>query len=383
MKIGILGTHCTQFGELWDKSLEDLLAEAQLGSLNDAKIEASEIDEIFVSNMCASMTVGQQNLGALSSEILNLHIPGTTIEGACASGGLALRMGALSILSGLSKIVMVVGAEKMTDTSPSLATTSLVQAASEESEQLHGATFPGLMAMVTRAYVKEYNIAPEELASVGVKNHLHGYENKHAHIRKKISIEQVLSSPVIADPLRLLHCSPVSDGAAAIILCSEDVARAHKKSVFLAGFGQGSDTLRIQKRKSLTEFRSTQVATQAALSLANISIKNVDFLEVHDAFSAIELISLEDLGIFPRGTAGKETLLGKTKIDGSIPVNPSGGLKSKGHPVGATGISQAVEVVRQLEQKSDHNQLENIRIGMCHNLGGSGSTATVHIFTKE
>ena len=174
MKVGILGTYCTKFGELWNKSLEDLLAEAQLGAICSAKIKASEIDEIFVSNMCSSMTVRQQNLGALATEILNLNIPATTIEGACASGGLALRAGVMSVLSGMSKVVMVVGAEKMTDVLPTITASSLAQAASEESEQIHGATFPGLMAMVTRAYSNQYNISTKQLASVSVKNHEYG-----------------------------------------------------------------------------------------------------------------------------------------------------------------------------------------------------------------
>ena len=383
MKVGILGTHCTKFGELWNKSLEDLLAEAQLGAICSAKINPQEIDEVFVSNMCSSMTVGQQNLGALATEILNLKVPATTIEGACASGGLALRAGVMSILSGLSKIVMVVGAEKMTDVLPTVATSSLAQAASEESEQIHGATFPGLMAMVTRAYSNQYNISTEQLASVSVKNHEHGYSNNLAHVCKKITIDDVEKSPMIADPLRLLHCSPVSDGAAAIILCSEDVAKALGKTTYLIGSGQASDTLRLQRRQSITEFRSTQIAAQTAMKMARVSIMDIDIVEVHDAFSAVELISLEDLGFFPHGTAGIPTYNGETRHGGKLPVNLSGGLKSKGHPVGATGISQAIEIINQLEGTSKHNQANNATIGMSHNLGGTGSTAAVHIFAKE
>ena len=383
MKVGILGTYCTKFGELWNKSLEDLLAEAQLGAICSAKIKASEIDEIFVSNMCSSMTVRQQNLGALATEILNLNIPATTIEGACASGGLALRAGVMSVLSGMSKVVMVVGAEKMTDVLPTITASSLAQAASEESEQIHGATFPGLMAMVTRAYSNQYNISTKQLASVSVKNHEYGYYNNLAHVRKKITIDDVEKSPIIADPLRLLHCSPVSDGAAAIILCSEDILKAHKKSTYIIGSGQASDTLRLQKRQSITEFRSTQIAAQIALKMAHVSIADIDIIEVHDAFSAVELISLEDLGFFSRGTAGISTDNGETSNGGKLPVNLSGGLKSKGHPVGATGISQAIEIINQLEGTSAHNQTNNATIGMSHNLGGTGSTATVHIFAKE
>ena len=382
MKIGILGTYCTKFGELWDKNLEDLLAEAMLGVIKNSNITTKDINEIFVGNMCSGLFANQLNLGAMATEILGIHVASTVVEGACASGSVALRAGIQAIESGSAKIVLVVGAEKMTDVDTATFTAGLSSAASEEWEQLHGVTFPGVFGLISRAYMNKYGLTRKQMASSSVRNHKNGVLNPIAHIRKKITIDNVINAPMVADPLTLLDCSPISDGAAAIILCSPEIAEQNKKNVFIIGSGQASDTLCISKRTTLTSLHATKIAAQNAYKQANCKPENIDVAEVHDGFSIAEIIGLEDLGFCKPGTAGKEIESGNTDLNSKISINPSGGLKSKGHPVGATGIAQAVEIVNQLDGTCKERQVKNATIGLTHNVGGSGSTVCVHVLKK-
>ena len=380
MKIAVLGVGCTKFGELWDKSLLDLLGQSQLLALNDSNILPSQIDAIFTGNMCADSLVGQQNLGVAASNLLNLSVPSVRVEAACASGAAALSAGINALMSGQAEVVLVNGVEKMTDASIADITKSLMTAAAGELEAFVGATFPALSALIARAYICEFGVERKHLAAISVKNHFNGSLNPIAHIQKKIDLKTVLNAPMVADPLSLLDCSPMSDGAASIVLATENFAKKHfgKKSkfhpVFITASASATDTLALADRESLIECKATRLAAQKAFKQANITHKNVDVLEVHDAFTVAEMIALEDLGFCKKGQA--------KNLDGSLNVNPSGGLKSRGHPVGATGIAQVVEIVQQLQGRCGERQVKHAKIGLCHNMGGIGSNVFVHILRQ-
>ncbi len=372
MKIAVIGASCTKFGELWDKSLQDLLAESQIKALQDAKIKPEQIDAIFTGNMCAGIFSGQLHLGAMATEILNINCPSNVIEGACASGGLALRAGIMTIKSGQAQVVLVNGVEKMTDLDPQQITTGLMAAANIEQELFAGATFPGLNALIARAYMHKLGLTRKQLAQVSINNHKNAILNPLAHFQKEITIQTVLNSQIIADPLTVFDCAPISDGAASLILSTPEFAKKHfkkspEKIIYITGSGQATDTLSLSKRESLIEFKANQIAAKKAYEIASIIPNDVDVAELHDAFTITQIISMHDLGFE------------KTKPC----VNPSGGLKAKGHPVGATGISQAYEIVMQLRNECGPRQVKNAKIGLTQNMGGCGSTSVVHIFSRE
>jgi acetyl-CoA C-acetyltransferase len=384
MKIPVLGVASTKFGELWDSSLQDLMAQAQLAAVADAGISPRDIQAIFVGNMLAEKFEGQAHLGGMAAQNLNLNVPSIRIECACASGGAALSAGVISILSGLYDVILVIGAEKMTDTPTNAVTSGLMGAALYQTEHFAGATFPGLFALVTRLYIQKYGLTQEQLAAVSIKNHFNATLNPLAQFSKKISMEDVLKSPIVADPLRLIDCSPVSDGACAMIISSYDFAKKlGKAGVNIIGLGVATDTLDLASRDELTSFKATKLAVQRAYKISGIGPKDINIAEVHDAFTMSEIIALEDLGFFQPGTAGFATLDGKTALNGQFPVNTSGGLKAKGHPVGASGLSQAVEIVNQLRGVCGSRQVTDPKIGLSHSMGGVGTTSIIHIFQKD
>lgn len=382
MKIGIIGVGATKFGELWRYGIKDLLAESQLLALEDAGLSEKDINMIVTGNMCSSTFSGQSHLGSMASEILNINVPSIRVEAACASGSVAIRQGIHAINSGEAEIVMVNGVEKMTDVQTRQATTGLMGAGDEEWEGTQGLTFCGLYAMMARAYMHKYSLTREQLALVSVKNHKHATLNPIAHFHNEITVDQVINSSIIADPLTLLDCSPITDGSASIILASEEVAKRFEKPIWIIGSGQANDTLSLHGRKSLTEITATTQAVQRALSQAKIGIDKVDVTEVHDCFSIAEVMAIEDLGLIPRGEAGKIMEEGQTYFDGKIPINSCGGLKACGHPIGATGIKQAWEIVKQLRGDAGKRQVKGAQIGLTHNVGGTGSTVVVHVFSR-
>jgi acetyl-CoA C-acetyltransferase len=388
MKIAVLGASCTQFGELWDKSLRDLLAESQLKALIDAQLKSSDIGAIYTGTMCAGMVAGQLHVGAMAADIIHSHSPSMTVEGACASGGLALRAGIAAIESGFAEVVLVNGVEKMTDVPAHYITQVLMGAADEEREHFIGATFPGLNALITRAYMHTFGLTRQQLAAVSVKNHQHATHNPLAQFPKTITIEDVINAPMVADPLTVLDCAPVSDGAASLILSSQDFAKYYmrknpdKKIVYIIGSGQGSDSIALASREKLIEFKANKIAAYQAYKLAKVECDQVNIVELHDAFSINEIVALEDLGFFPQGSAGLATEQGVTSMAGRLPVNPSGGLKAKGHPVGASGVAQAYEMVMQLRGTAGKRQIKDAQIGLTHSMGGCGITVVVHIFQK-
>ena len=377
MKIPVLGVGCTAFGQLWHESLANLLAQSQMKALKDARINASEIDLLIVANMGAELWNRQGHVGALAADVLGVSIPTLRIESACASGGAALATGVMAIMSGTARTVMISGVEKMTDVDPAVITSGLMSACRQDAECLTGASFASLFALVTNNYFYHYGINRKHLAAISVKNHAHALHNPLAHLRKKITIEQVMQSSMVADPLSLFDCSPISDGAATIILGNGS------GRVNIIASAQATDAMVMASRPTLTSFAATKTAAQRAYAQAGIGSEAVNVAEVHDAFTMAEIIALEDLGFYLTGTTGQATLDGQTTIGGIQPINTSGGLKAKGHPIGATGIAQAVEIVLQLRREAGARQVKDARIGLTHNMGGIGTTVAVHIFERS
>lgn len=365
MNITILGEYITNFGELWDKSLIELFEEAITGVIKNSNLDPSEIDAIYVANMGAGILENQLHLGALVSSLLPHHPPSMRIEAACASGGLATVVAQQALFSGRYQTVLVIGAEKMTDVSSSAATEFLTSAADVNRE--YGSTFPILYSLLTLAHMQKFSTTREMLSGVSSKNHTHALSNPHAQFHKIFSIQDIGRSEVIADPIRLLDCSPVSDGAAAVILTTR-VNNGPK----ILGFGHACDSLTLADRHSLTQLDATVSAAKQAYDSAHLTPQDIKMAEVHDCFTIGEILAIEDLGFFSKGQGGPATLKMDTTYKGKIIINPSGGLKACGHPVGATGIKQIAFISDQIRQQA-------IDIGLTQNIGGSGATAVVHI----
>jgi len=383
--VAVIGVGQTKFDEHWEKSLRDLSTEAGVAAINDAGIEGKDVEALFIGNMSGGRFVGQEHLAALAADQAGLNpIPATRVEGACASGALAFRKAYLSILSGEYDVVIAAGAEKMTDIKGPDAIAALMGAGDNEWESSIGLTFAGLYALMARAHMHEFGTTQEQLAMFSVNNHKNAVLNEKAQFRKEITVDDVLKSPIIADPLHLLDCSPITDGAAVVVLASEDAVKKLdvEKPVWVLGSGQASDTLALHDRKSLTELLATKVAARKAFEQARLQPKDIQIVEVHDCFSINGIMSLEDLGFCKKGEGGKFVEEGNITRGGYLSVNTSGGLKAKGHPVGATGISQIIEIVEQLRGEAGKRQVD-AEYGLTQNVGGSGATAVVSIFGKE
>jgi acetyl-CoA C-acetyltransferase len=311
------------------------------------------------------------------------HVPGLTIESACGSGSVMFRESFANIRAGFYDCVLALGVEKVTHTGTSQSTTLFSYCSDFFYEGGNGASFPGLFASIARAYMTKYKANEEDLAHVAVKNHENGLLNPKAHVRKKITVEDVLNSPVVASPLKLYDCCPFSDGASALILCNENFAKkSGKPYVQVIGSGRGGSPAAVQGRNDISTIPGTVIAAKQAYKMAGISAHDVDFAEVHDCFTIAEIIDVEDLGFFPKGKAAREIRDGATSRKGKIPINPSGGLKSKGHPIGATGIGQIVEVFEQFTGQAGERTIKDAEIALTHNFGATGASAAVHIFKK-
>ncbi len=377
-EVAVIGAGMTKFGELWGKSIKDIFVEAALKAIEDAGVD--HIDSMYVGSMSGGLFVGQEHLGAVMADYLGVTpIPATRVESACASGGVSFRQAYFEVASGQSDIVLAGGVEKMTDGAD--VTETLATAADQDYEVYQGITFPGLYAMIANAHMHQYKTKREQLAAVAVKNHRNGAKNPNAQFRSEITINQVLNSTLVADPLRLLDCSPVSDGGAAVILCSMDIAKKFTDSpIRIKASAQASDTIALHSRRSLTTLDAVAKAAERAYKQSSLKPENIDFAEVHDCFSIAEIVVSEDLGFFDKGCGGPSVEEGLTSLEsGKIPINTSGGLKSKGHPVGATGIAQIIELYEQLQGKAGARQVKNAHIGMAQNMGGSGASCVIHI----
>ena len=313
-----------------------------------------------------------------------LGIPATRTEAACASSGAALRSGIYAVLSGLADTVIVGGVEKMTHRTTAEVTEYLAMASDYPFEQFHGITFPGLFALMATAHMHAYGTTQEQMAKVAVKNHHHASLNPKAHMQKEITLETVLSSKMVAWPLKLYDCSLITDGASCIILTKPEMARKFTDTpVHVIGTGQASDTIGLYERESLTSLRSAKLAAKTAFEMAAVKPSGINVAEIHDCFTFAELMAYEDLGFCPVGEGGKLIESGETRLGGRLPVNTSGGLKAKGHPVGATGTAQAYEIYLQLTGQADKRQVKDAKVGLTHNVGGSGATATVHVYRSD
>ncbi len=385
--VAIIGVGCTEFGELWDKSFRELFVEAGVSAIEDANVQGGKIDALYVGNMSGGRFIEQEHLGALIADysgLASLHIPSTRVEAACASGGLALRQGIIAVASGYHDIVIAGGAEKMTDVGVETTTDALAAAADREWEGIMGATFPGLYAMMARLHMHKYGTTQEQLASVAVKNHHNGTMNPKAQFQNEITIDTVINSVMVADPLRVFDCSPISDGASAVVIAPAEIAKKYTDTpIYVKASAQASGTISLHDRPDITTIDATVAAANWAYKMAKVTAKDINFAEVHDCFTIAEICAIEDLGFVKKGEGGKAAESGLTAIGGKIPVNPSGGLKACGHPVGATGVKQAVEMVLQLRGEAGKRQIDGANIGLTHNVGGSGGTAVVHIFGRD
>lgn len=380
--VAVVGVGCTEFGERWSASFRDLFVTAGTLALEDAGISGERIDALYVGNMSAGRFVEQEHIGALIADFAGLatnHIPSTRVEAACASGGLAFRQAVIAVASGMEDVVVAAGVEKMTDVGTGVSVDTLAGAADREWEGFAGATFPGLYAMIATDYMHRYPLTREQLAEVAVKNHENGSKNPIAQFQNRITVDTVLSSSLVADPLRLFDCSPITDGAAAVVVVPLERAREFTDSpVRVLASAQASDTIALHDRRDISTLDATVAAGKRALERSRLTHRDIDLVEVHDCFTIAEICAIEDLGFCAKGEAGRLTAEGVTALGGDIPVNPSGGLKACGHPVGATGVKQICEVVNQIRGEAAGRQVD-AEIGMTHNVGGTGATVVVHI----
>jgi len=384
--VSIIGVGETQFGELWDKSFRELGIEAGLRAIQDAEIAAENVDAIYVGNMSAGKFIDQEHVAALVADYAGLadqHLPTIRVEGGGACGAIAIQQAAMAIASGIHDIVVVGGAEKMTDVGDVEAAQILSSTTDQEWESVFGATFAGLFAMMARRHMFEHGTTREQLAAVAVKNHKHGALNPNAQFQKEITIEMVLGAPLVAEPLGLFDCAPLSDGAAALVLCAREKARKFSDTpIDLIGTGQASDFIAVHDRRDLTTIDATVIAGKRAFHAARRTPNDVKVAEVHDNFTISEIMAIEDLRWVPKGKGGFATEDGETALNARITVNPSGGLKARGQPVGATGVAQAVEIVQQLRGEAGKRQVSGAEVGLTHTLGGTGGTAVVHLFAR-
>ncbi|MGB9676035.1 MAG: thiolase domain-containing protein [Candidatus Bathyarchaeales archaeon] len=383
--VSIVSAGLSKFGKREGLYARELFAEAakeafeRCPNLNPKR----DIQALFVGHMGESYE-HQGHTGATAADWAGLlHIPATRTEAACASSGAALRAAIYAVLSGLCDVVMVGGVEKMTHRTTPEVTEYLAMASDFPFEQWHGITFPGLFALMATAHMHKYGTTEGQMATIAVKNHYHGSLNPKAHMQKEITLETALSSRVIAWPLKLYDCSLITDGASCLILTKPELAKKYTDTpIHIIGSGQASDTIGMYEREEFTSLRAAKLAAKKAYEMAGVRPEDIDVAEVHDCFTIAEIIAYEDLGLCKPGEGGALAESGETKIGGRIPVNTSGGLKAKGHPVGATGTAQAYEIYLQLAGQAEKRQVEDAEIGLTHNVGGSGATAVVHIYRR-
>ncbi|WKT58614.1 thiolase domain-containing protein [Candidatus Nitrosotenuis chungbukensis] len=379
-KVCVLGAGSTKYGKL-DDSITDITIQASVAAIESAGIEPKEIDAGYISNVFG-VADKQVHLGPVIMSNLGIsEKPSLSIESACGSGSVSFREAYANVAAGFYDAVLVTGVEKVTHTGTEWTTTYFSYCSDFFYEGGAGASFPGLFASMARAYLTEFKATEEDFAMVAVKNHANGFLNPKAHLRKRITIDDVMKSAVVASPLKLYDCCPFSDGAASVIICNEKFAKAHSKNyVEVIGSGRGGSPATLQGREHMTTIPSTRLAAQAAYKMAGITPKDVDFAEVHDCFTIAEIVDTEDLGFFEKGQGVQAIRDGRTLLNGEISINPSGGLKSKGHPIGATGVGQVVEAFEQLTGKAGERTVKDAHIGLTHNFGATGASCAVHLF---
>jgi acetyl-CoA C-acetyltransferase/acetyl-CoA acyltransferase len=381
-RVGVIGVGVTKFGK-HDRTSAELFAAAAVDALADAEIEPRAVQSLYYGNVVGSETEKQLHMGPQAASVLGIPtVPTTRFEAACASSHAAFRHAVMEIASGVSDIVLVGGAERVLNVTTEESTEYFAYASDAMWEQTLGLTFPGVFALVARAHMAKYGTTAEQMAAVAVENHRHGALNPKAQFQKEITMEQVMKSPLIADPLRLYDCCPFTDGGAAVVLASEEVARTRKRAIWVLSSAAASDHMLLHDKRDLSRVPATERAAAAAYRQAGKRPEDVDVVELHDCFTIAEIVATEGLGLFEPGTGGIAAEKGWTSLGGKVPVNPSGGLKSKGHPIGATGASQVAEIVTQLRGEAGPRQVNGASTGLVHTLGGNTATVLVSLFGK-
>lgn len=378
-EVAIIGIGCTPVGEPWHKSLRNMAVESTWAAMDDAGVD--QVDALIVGNMSSGSFNEQESLGSLIADYAGLgNISAFKVEGACGSSGAAFKAGVMAVSSGYHDLVCVNGVEKMTDVVGDNATKILANAADREYESIHGISFPGLNAMIMRRYLYDYNINRDDLAAFPVNSHKNAVHNKYAMFRKEISADSVLNSPMVANPMTLMECAPICDGSASVILTTKERAKEFTDTpVIVKGCSVKVDTIGVHDRKTVTSMNATVTAAQDAYKQSGMQPSDIEAVELHDAFSIMGAIGLEDMGFVERGKAPRFAAEGQIGIGGKLPCCTFGGLKARGHPVGATGIYQIVEMCKNLRGEG----VLDIERGLTQNIGGTGSTVSVSILGRD
>ena len=380
--VAIVGVGQTKVGEHWDISLRHLALEAVRASLTDAGV--ARVDALYAGNMLSGELTGQEHLGALIADFVGFRgIEAFKIEAACGSGAAALRLGYVAVAGGLADTVVVVGVEKMTDASSPHATAALAMAADADYEAAQGLSFVAINALLMRRYMYEYGYSRQDFAPFAVNAHRNGMNNPYAMFQFPVKAERFASASLICDPISLLDSSPICDGAAAVVLAPADVARPLSTApVRIAASAVGTDTVALHDRRDPLALDGAVISARRAYAQAGVGPQDIDLFELHDAFSIMAALSLEAAGFADQGAGARLGLEGEIGIEGRVPIATMGGLKARGHPVGATGVYQVVEVVQQLRGLAGANQVTDARLGMAQNIGGSGATVVTHILER-
>ncbi len=382
-RVAVVGVGHSKFGKRTDATIRELAFEAAAPALTDVGIWSGDIDASVI-GVAGEEFAAQGAPAALINDYIGLKEKSTyRVEAACASGSAAVRTGWALVSSGLAEVVLVVGAETMTHLKTDVAMDLMAKAGDTRWEYPFGITFPGFYALMASAHMAEYGTTREQLSMISVKNHKYGAMNPYAHLQKTVSLEEAMNSVLISSPLNLYDCCLISDGAAAVVLASEDKAKKLSDTpVWISGLGSASEPMMISERDKLTGIRASKIAAEQAYRMAKITVDDIDVAELHDCFTIAEVMAYEDLGFCQKGEGGKFIQEGQSDLGGKIPVNLDGGLKSKGHPLAATGVSMTVEIVKQLRGESGNRQVNKAEVGLSHNVGETGQFVFIHIYTR-
>ena len=380
-QVAVVGIGKTAFGAFPDRDLRSLAVEAGQKALENAGAKPSQVEAFHLGNFAGPSFVGQNHLAPYVAAGMGITgIPATRFEAACASSGAAFFHAVSAVAAGLYDVILITGVEKMTSQPTPKVTEILAGAGDLCGEVRAGATFPALFAMIARRHMYQYGTTREQMAAVAVKNHANGAKNPLAHMRKVITMEQALNGKPISEPLTVYDCSLISDGAASVLIAPfERASEFTDKPVRVLGIAQASDNVALDEKEDITTLRAVKISAEKAYKMAGLKPSDIQFAEVHDCFTIAEIVAIEDLGFAKKGEGGPYSLAGKTCIQGELPVNTSGGLKAKGHPVGATGVGQICDVVQQIRGEADERQVKRNSLGLAQNLGGSGATSVITI----
>ncbi|MBI4011784.1 MAG: thiolase domain-containing protein [Candidatus Rokubacteria bacterium] len=381
--VAVIGVGVTKFGR-HERTCAELFAEASVEALSDAGLGPERVQGLYVGNVVGEAGERQLHMGPQLASALGMPaVAATRFETACASSHAAFRHALFEIAAGAADVLLVGGTERVLTMPTERSTEVFAYASDAVFEQPAGLTFPGVFALIARAHMAKHGTTEEQMAHVAVKNHRHGTLNPKAQFQKAITLEQVLTSARVADPLKLYDCCPFSDGAAAVVLAAEEVARGTRKPVWVLGSAQAGDGMCLHDKRDLSRALATERAAQAAYRQAGLGPQDVDVVELHDCFTIAEIVATEGLGLVEPGGGGLAAEKGETSLGGRIPVNTSGGLKAKGHPIGATGAAQIAEIATQLRGEAGPRQVEGAKVGLTHTLGGNTATVLVSVFGKE